>query len=220
MHSLLLLARRDLRLHPDLLLVPLGGVVLGGLIGLRHGPAGWAFSMFLIALSPLLAHAAHLREEANGTLLDLRSLPVSALQIVLLRVFQSAGVLLLGVLVACLMALPVESAKNLLGALKEVSWSLAYMLLLLGVAPLPLTLRFGKKGWIGLILTGGALSCGLFSLSLLPQRAGKVFLQVLEALTHGAQWLGNHAVAHASLLALAFLLLGALAIHALRRRSL
>lgn len=145
MNTLLLLARRDLRLHASALVVPGLCVLLIIVAGLILGPAtvpqglmmARALSRIAFGLGALFALLNHFRETGYGTLDAQRLLPVSALQMATYRLVQA--------LVPALLAwsLVVVGARVPVG-LADLTL-LAWLLLWLHAVPMALVARWGTQ---------------------------------------------------------------------------
>lgn len=222
-HSpVLLLLRRDLRLHWGGMLLPAAMAFFVSLASHQadQNPMGFVFLSVWVAL--LVPHALHLREEHYETLSALRALPVTPAHIVGLRLLEA----LLAILVVLLVHLAMTLIHGGLPALKVLhDWRSPellpvwlWLLLLFLCLPLPITLRWGSRGWITALISvftlGGALT-------VLPIYVGSpAFWQAVGARTGSIlSWLEIHPVLHGTGLLLLCLTCLSLASQGYRRRD-
>lgn len=113
-----------------------------------------AFGLWIALLVP---HALHLREEHLGTLGDLRALPVSEGQFVAFRFLEGllSALLVLAIHLLLLRAMQGAGAWSALKGWLSPGW--LWMLLLFLAIPMPITLRWGVRGWVVLVI--GAFLC-------------------------------------------------------------
>lgn len=222
-HSpVLLLLRRDLRLHWGGMILPAAMAFCVSLASLKadQSPMGFVFLSVWVAL--LVPHALHLREEHYQTLGALRALPVTPAHIVGLRLLEA----LLAILVVLLVHLAMTLVHGGLPALKALhDWRSPellpvwlWLLLLFVFLPLPVTLRWGVKGWItGLV----SLFTLAGALAVLPNHVGSpVFWHAIGQRTGSIlSWLDGHPLQHTLGLALLCLACLSLAAQGYRRRD-
>lgn len=162
---LLKLLKRDLYLHWDVLMVPLGvlALLMGGLSFVNGRVAVGSSAFFVALFIPFVPLALHLREGSQGTLGDLAALPVPRRNLVDLRfleVFLLVGIALgLGHLgnwiedcirASSLVPMWVMGTQHLTPVLVLLIACFAY--------PLPFLLRWESKGFVaayGLIFITG-----------------------------------------------------------------
>jgi len=152
---LLKLLKRDLYLHWDVLVVPLGvlALLMGGLSFVNAGVAVFSTLLLTALFIPFLPLALHRREGTQGTLGDLAALPVSRRSLVELRFLEVfllvATALVLGHLgtwiVECtqahrLVPMQIMGAHNATPILVLLLGCFAY--------PLPFLLRWEGKGFV------------------------------------------------------------------------
>lgn len=153
MNTILLLARRDLRLHPSALLLPgLMALLMALLLAFLIPPNAQSVEMLTTVLSriafgfgTLVPLILFLRESGAGTLADQRALPVSARTFARLRLFQAlliggsawALVLLCGLKHVGLQTLLPRLGLPLLGWI--LLWTYAF--------PMALLARWGVKSF-------------------------------------------------------------------------
>jgi ABC-type transport system involved in multi-copper enzyme maturation permease subunit len=147
------LLKRDLRLHWDILVLPY--VILAlimGAIAISNEAAAAAGGAAMGALFvPFMPLAIHLRENSQGTLVDLVALPSSRRNLVSLRYLE---VLLFACVMIVLVHLGAWVAQSAaahrfvhFGLMDQGGLSVIGMLLLICFAyPLPFTLRWNGKG--------------------------------------------------------------------------
>lgn len=149
LRSLLL---RDLRLAWSALILPLGLALVSSLLMHRERENPMTLVAFSLLVALLIPHAIHLREEQHQTLGDLRALPVTPTHIVALRVLEG----LLGVAAATLLhalaTLLLQGPGAFTGLSDWLSPGWLWMVLLLLALPLPVTLRWGGRGWLVLVV--------------------------------------------------------------------
>ena len=213
------LLRRDLKLHKVAFVLPAVVALLGGLAAFWTGEPPIVFLVLSLGVVLLQPHALHLREEHHGTLRELRILPVTPRQIVGLRVVEGLLVALGVALLHGMLALVLQGPGVFQGLGQLVSPGWLWMLLMVLLVPLPVTLRWGGRGWMGLILGTFALGGGL---TMLGQFEGA--LPFRTALFRALLWTMDYTTAHPWQHTLALLALMAaclpLSEAALRRRSL
>ncbi len=211
MRSLLL---RDWKLYRFTLILPFSFCVLWALLfyviqAFDKRPATFDLAIVPLSSAAVMAslriHGLHLLEVANGTLTDLTALPRSRATLVWLRLVEALllsfallvvilleGYLILrGVTGSSLGLLPSQLGPTSL----KFGWILFFALLL----PMPFVLRWGSRGFTGLIL---GIVVGLSMTSYLPK--GKWSDLLFTAWT----WLTGHPAPQA----FALVLLSALAI--------
>lgn len=185
------LLRRDLKLHKAAFWLPAVVALLGGLAAFWTGEPPIVFLVLSLGVVLLLPHALHLREELHGTLRELHALPVTPRQIVGLRVVEG----LLGALGVALLhgmlALVLQGPDVFQGLEHLASPGWLWMLLMVLLVPLPVTLRWGSRGWMGLLLGAFALGGGL---TLLGQIEGT--LPFRTALFRSLLWTMEYTTVH------------------------
>lgn len=209
---------RDLRLHWGALILPGLLALLTSLSLHRAGENPIALLALALIFALLVPHALHLREEHRGTLGELRALPVSEGRFVAFRFLEgllsALGVVLLHLILLRVLRGP--GAWDGLGAWLNPGW--LWMLLLVLALPMPITLRWGGKGWIALVLGAFLLLGGWVGFVELTGHwpLGERFLRLLA---RAALHLIAHPIQHAALLLGLSLICVPLAVTGLRRRD-
>lgn len=143
---------RDLRLHWGALMLP-GLLALGSSLAM-HRAGEHPMTLLAVALwiALLVPHALHLREEHQGTLGDLRGLPVPDPLFVAFRCLEGllSAALVITLHLGLLRLLKEPGAFAGLGAWLSPGW--LWMVLLFLALPMPVTLRWGARGWIALVI--------------------------------------------------------------------
>lgn len=213
------LLRRDLKLHKAAFALPAVVALLGGLAAFWTGEPPIVFLVLSLGVVLLQPHALHLREEHHGTLRELHVLPVTPRQIVGLRVVEgllgALGVALLHGMLA--LALQGPGVFQGMGRLASPGW--LWLLLMVLLAPLPVTLRWGGRGWMALVVGAFALGGGLVMLGQFEDAAFlrvHIFLNLVRIVDYATAHPIQHTLALLALMAACLPLSEA----ALRRRSL
>lgn len=209
---------RDLRLHWGALMLP-GLLALGSSLAMhRAGEPPLTLLALGLWIALLVPHALHLREEHQGTLGDLRGLPVSENRFVAFRFLQGlmSAALVVALHLILLRLLKGPGAFAGIGAWLSPGW--LWMVLLFLALPMPVTLRWGGRGWIVLVIGAFALTGAWVGF---VQWTGHWPMAdwLARRLVRLAFHLIDHPVQHAALLLSLCLAFFPLATAALRRRD-
>lgn len=218
---LLKLLKRDLRLHWDVLVVPLGVLVMlmGGLSFVNGAVAAFSTLLLTALFIPVLPLALHRREGSQGILGDLVALPLSRRSLVDLRFLEVFLLVGLALVIGHLTTWIVECTQahrlmpmRIMGAHDATP----ILVLLLGcfAYPLPFLLRWEGKG---LAAAYGLIVLASLVTSRLPQ---KVQFFLVRGLHHFMEAIGQYP-GRMALFTLGLFLLSYLAsVWALSRREL
>jgi hypothetical protein len=160
------LLKRDMRLHWDILVMPYGvlALMMGG-AAISDGAVAAAGSLLMgVLFVPFLPLAIHLRENSQGTLGDILTLPCSRRDVVRLR-FLELAILGLALLTMIHLAIWITQSLEAHALVKPglMNREGAFMTCLLLVScfayPLPITLRWNGKGLaVAMIILWAVLS--------------------------------------------------------------
>jgi hypothetical protein len=194
------LLKRDLKLHWDVMILPFVVLVLAmAAVGISNEGAAVVGVLLIGSLFvPFLPMAIHLRENSQGTLGDLVSLPCSRRAIVSLRYIEIllfAGVMIVLVHIGTWVAQSAAAHRLVpFGFMDRSGIFLIGMLLVLCFAyPMPFTLRWDGKGlataFVLLMVVSVGLSGLVAMMSMTKQEAfGKAYFQiVMHLVDHPAQ---------------------------------
>lgn len=208
------LLKRDVRLHWDILVMPYGVLALMmGAIALSNGVVAAAGSLLMgVLFVPFLPLAIHLRENSQGTLGNILTLPCSRREVVRLRFLELA---ILGLALLTLIHLAIWIAQSLEahalvkpGLMNREGVFMTGLLLVSCFAyPLPITLRWNGKGLAVALAVLWALLSGIGALAMLlpPEGQRRYFHAVITAITYGMEHPGVLALGTLALMGVSYL---------------
>jgi hypothetical protein len=198
---LLSLLKRDLKLHRMLLMPSAVTILFCGYLGAMRSKdvVFFAFGLALLA-AILLPLTFHLREEQEGTLAELTSLPIARYGVMRLRFLEALlfpfAVLAILELVGLLIGTPrtgtetslASTVRNTLHAPLGLAWFFFWCF----AYPLPATLRWGLKGLVFSVFVPIALLFTTGLLAFLPSTA-KTVARIWEVTGHAPwHWIETH----------------------------
>ncbi len=212
------LLMRDMRLHWAALILPAGIALASSFAMHADGENPMTLTGFSLFIAFLIPHTLHLREEHFHTLGDLRALPVTPRDVVALRVLEGLLAALTVILLHAVVSLTLRGPAAFAGWQEWLGPGWLWMVLLILCMPLPVTLRWGGKGWIASVIGLFVLLGALAALGNRPE-AGAFSKWAVEHIMRTEAYCSRHPWHHGMALTLACALCLPVAEFAYRRKD-